>query len=210
MDMFLFALEIIGTIAFAIGGSILGIKSKMDILGVIIIGVIAAMGGGLIRDITINTGTLVIFEYPIYLIISITTSVLVFLLFYFINKTIILIDNNYFNYILNIIDAIGLGVFVVVGANVGYAISGNLLLVIFCAIISAVGGGVIRDLMVNRIPSIFRKHIYCLAALVGCLIYITFYYFNLEVIGTISTLIVILVIRLLSLHLKLGLPKIQL
>ncbi len=209
MDMFLFILEIIGTIAFAIGGTILGIKNKMDLLGVIIISIIAALGGGLIRDITLNNDNLVIFTQPIYLIIAISTSIIVFFIFYFINKTRVLMDNNIFNYILNIIDGIGLGVFVVIGANVGYQVSGNLLLVIFSSIITAVGGGVVRDLMVNRIPIIFRKHIYCLAAFIGCIIYMVLCHFNLSFIASILTILSITLIRILSLHFKLGLPKIQ-
>ncbi len=205
--IYLLILEIIGTIAFTIGATVLAIKNKMDILGVLILSIIAALGGGLMRDITLNKD-LVLFEYPIYLIITLLTSLIIFVIFYSIKK-IDFFDNKYFNLFLNIIDGIGLGVFVVIGANVSYQYTDNLLLTVFCALITGVGGGVIRDLMINRIPVIFRKHIYGLAALLGIVIYMIFYYFNLEVLGSIITISTITIIRIISQQFELSLPKIK-
>ncbi len=208
MDIFLFVLEIIGTIAFAIGGSVLAIKNKMDVLGVIILACIAALGGGLIRDIVINSESIVVFNQPIYLAISIVTALVIFIWFYAIKK-IDFLDNDRFNFFLNIIDGIGLGVFVVVGAQVAYGVTDNILLIIFCSLITGVGGGIIRDLLVNRIPNIFRKHIYAIAALIGLVVYLVFSYFELAVIGTVLCIIVVTLIRVVSHCFKLSLPKIK-
>ncbi len=208
MDTFLLVLEIVGTIAFAIGGSILAIKNKMDILGVVILSCIAALGGGLIRDIVINNDSIVVFSQPIYLAISVLTALVVFICFYA-SKKIDFLDNERFNFFLNIIDGIGLGVFVVIGAQAAYNVTDNILLIIFCSLITAVGGGIIRDLLVNRIPNIFRKHIYAVAALIGLIVYIVFSYLDLAVIGTIICIIVVTLIRILSHYFKLSLPKIK-
>lgn len=170
MENFLFVLEIIGTIAFAIGGAILAIKNKLDILGVIILSVISAIGGGVIRDIALSN-SIMLFEYPIYLIIALITSLIIFIIFYY-NKKTYLFENKIFNTILNTIDGIGLGVFVVVGYSVAQSCTNNTLLMIFCALVTGVGGGILRDLLVNRIPNIFRKHIYGLAAIIGLIIYL--------------------------------------
>ncbi len=204
---YLLILEIIGTIAFSIGASVLAIKNKMDILGVVILSIVASLGGGLIRDITLNKD-IVLFNEPIYLIISIVVPIVIFSIFYFIKK-IDFFDNKVFNIFLNIIDGIGLGVFVVIGANNAYLISNNILLITFCSLITAVGGGVIRDLLINRIPVIFRKHIYAAAALIGIVIYIILSYYSLELIGSILTIAIILVIRVLSQVFELSLPKIK-
>lgn len=208
MDVFLFTLELIGTIAFAIGGSVLAIKNKMDVLGVIILACIAALGGGLIRDIVINSENIVVFNQPIYLAISIITALIVFIIFYT-SKRIDLFDNKKFMFFLNISDALGLGVFVVIGAQTALSITDNILLIIFCSLITGVGGGIIRDLLVNRIPNIFRKHIYAVAALIGIVIYIIFNYYNLTVIGCVLCITVVTVIRILSHCFKLSLPKVE-
>ncbi|MFI3329962.1 MAG: trimeric intracellular cation channel family protein [bacterium] len=205
--IYLFILEIIGTIAFTIGASVLAIKSKMDVLGVIILSIIAALGGGLMRDVILHKD-IVLFEEPIYLIITVITSLIIFITFYFIKKTDFF-DNKYFNIFLNIMDGIGLGVFVVVGANAALNLTSNLLFIVFCALITGVGGGVVRDLMINRIPVIFRKHIYALAALVGIIIYLIFSHYNLELLGSVTAIVSITIIRILSQHFELSLPKIK-
>lgn len=204
---YLFVLEIIGTIAFAIGGSILAIKNKMDLLGVIILSIISALGGGLLRDIVLNRN-IVLFAEPIYLATSIVVALIIFLFFYSV-KRIDFFDKKEFNVFLNVIDGLGLGVFVVIGANAAIALTTNVLFIIFCALLTSVGGGVIRDLMINRIPIIFRKHIYALAALLGIIIYLIFFYCNLEGIGSVMCIVFITALRIISQHFKLSLPKIE-
>lgn len=208
MEFFLFYLEIIGTIAFAIGGSILAIKNKMDVLGVVILGIIASLGGGLLRDITLGSEFIVLFNEPIYISISILTSLIIFIFFYAIKK-IDFLDNTHFNFLLNLIDGIGLGVFVVIGANSAYEITDNSILIIFSALITAVGGGVLRDLLVNRIPNIFRKHIYAVAALIGLILYMVMVSVSLSVPGSILCVIIVTAIRILSHKFELSLPKIK-
>lgn len=208
MELFLLILELIGTVAFAIGGSILAIKNKMDILGVIILSIIAALGGGLIRDVVINSDAIVLFTQPIYLATAVITALIIFIIFYS-SKKIEFLDNEHFKFCLNIIDGIGLGVFVVIGANAAFSITDNMLLILFSSLITGVGGGMIRDLLVNRIPNIFRKHIYAVAALIGLIVYVGFSYIDLSMIGALLCIIIVTLIRILSHHLKLSLPKIN-
>ncbi len=208
MDLYLFILEIIGTIAFATSGAMIAIRNKMDILGVMLLGSATAIGGGMIRDIVIGREILSVFENPIYFFIAVGTTILFFIPLYFM-KNIEFAESKYYTFTLNAVDAVGLGVFVIVGANVALNLSElNYLLVIFCSVITAVGGGIIRDIMVNIIPGVFRKHIYAVAALVGCGVYLVFDAFNLNMVGAILSILTVVVIRMLSYFYKWSLPKV--
>ena len=110
-------LEIVGTIAFAISGAMTAINRRLDALGVIILGVVTACGGGLLRDIMLGVFPQSLFIDSLYVIISASTSLLLFIVFYII-KDDSLTEKKWYNDLLTITDAIGLGAFVVVGADV--------------------------------------------------------------------------------------------
>ena len=144
-DLF-FAMEIIGTVAFAMSGAIVAIEKKMDILGVVILGMTTAVGGGIIRDILIGVTPPVSLTNPVYIIVALIVSLIMF-----IKKVHSKINPD--SMLLNFIDAVGLGVFTVVGCNsaLGYD---NILLQIFLGVLTGVGGGVARDIFAARTPVI--------------------------------------------------------
>ncbi len=211
MSLMVSILEYVGTIAFAISGALIAIENRMDIFGVIVLGCTTAVGGGLFRDILIQSDIPSMFANPSYTIVAIVTTVLVFLIMYFL-KNLKIINSRLYKIGFNITDSLGLGAFVCVGAliaiNAGIT---NSFLIIFCSVISAVGGGMIRDIMACRIPVIFRKHIYAVAAIIGALL---FYFMNkanvwYPVSGSI-TIMSVVAIRYLAFHFELNLPKVKL
>lgn len=211
-ELTLMIIEYIGTIAFAISGAIIAIENKMDILGVMILGTTTAIGGGIMRDVIIGRDVPVVFDNPSYLLVSFITTVLVFVTFVILKKLEIT-KNKIYKIVLNITDSLGLGVFVIIGTtstlNAGTT---NHLLVIFCSVLTAVGGGVLRDIMAAKIPGIFRKHIYCVVAIFGAVFFYTLLINtpeNVHNIITVSTILLVVIFRFLAFHFELNLPKVR-
>lgn len=211
-ELTLIIIEYIGTIAFAISGAIIAIENKMDILGVMILGTTTAVGGGIMRDVIIGRDIPMVFNNPSFLIVAGITTILVFVTFVIL-KRLDLTQNKVYKIVLNITDSLGLGVFVIIGAtstlDAGVT---NHLLVLFCSVLTAVGGGVLRDIMAAKIPGIFRKHIYCVVAILGAI----FFYVlllntseNVYNLIVVSTIVLVVVCRFLAFHFELNLPKVR-
>ena len=158
------ALELIGIIAFAIVGAMAGIRKKMDLFGVIVIAGTNAMGGGIIRDVILGVVPPVAFKYPIYLIVSTVVALVVFIPV--IRKRI-----HTDQWIITLMDSVGLGAFAIVGTRAG-ASTGNSFLMVFLGTITCVGGGVLKDLFCGDIPQIFVKHFYAMPAIIGSALYV--------------------------------------
>ncbi|MBR5796296.1 MAG: trimeric intracellular cation channel family protein [Erysipelotrichaceae bacterium] len=206
---FIFILEILGILSFAVSGSILAMEKECDLFGVIVLGCITSIGGGLIRDVILGIHPPMAFQDPIYAIVSIITSLLTFILFYknqtFVQKYIKKLD-----YVNLLFDSIGLGIFVVVGINTAIQYgSTNTFLILFTGLITGVGGGILRDMMATQIPMVLHKRIYAVAALIGGTTYYILYLLipdNIAIIiGTLTTII----IRLLAAYYKWNLPKVK-
>lgn len=200
---------VIGTIAFAVSGALIAIENKLDLFGVIILGCVTACGGGLFRDMILNT-KISMFEEPWYCGIALGVSLVVFVILYFF-KSLSFEDNKGYQIFYNVTDSIGLGAFVVTGAmssiNAGVT---NVFPVVFFAVLTACGGGLLRDMMVMKIPAIFRKHIYAVAAIIGGLYFYLLNYFNVSyAITSSTTILLVVVIRYLAFHFKLSLPKVS-
>lgn len=198
--------EIIGTIAFAASGADVAIKKKMDLFGITVLGVTTAVGGGIIRDIILNKDELTAFTSPIYITLAILTSIITFLLK---NKRIIDVDSKFFNFV----DALGLGVFTIVGSQQAIQIkqiteinARNIILIMFTGAITGVGGGIIRDIFANRVPVIFEKNIYALASVFGTIVLMLLYRVDIKFAMLIASFTVIIV-RILSIKFNLSLPK---
>jgi len=160
-------LEIIGTVAFAVSGALVAIEKELDYYGIIFFAIITSVGGGIVRDILINRSLPASLANPTYLIISIISAVLV-IIFY---KRIIKLSK-----VLQIFDAIGLGAFTAVGAEV--ATSNGLyqpFVIITLAVLTGTGGGVLRDVFAKEIPFVFREEIYAVASIIGAIIYMISY-----------------------------------
>ena len=158
--------EIIGTISFAVSGAMTAINKKMDIFGVIILGTVTAVGGGAIRDLVLGINPPVTFTSPVYAVVAAVTAIIVFIpaVLEFLHKKKAIYD-----YVLLIMDSLGLAVFTVIGIQTAVSnTSGfNWFLLLFVGVITGIGGGVLRDIMAGNIPYIFVKHFYASASLIG-------------------------------------------
>ncbi len=157
------ALDLFGTMAFAVTGAFKAIEHKSDIVGVIILSTITGVAGGVLRDVVFGRIPPVAIVNPLYLIITVATGVAMFFLYRALKK--------HWNLFLKF-DAIGLGVFTVIGATIAYHLFGlNFLAMAFAGLLTAVGGGILRDVFVNEIPIVFVKELYASASFIGVVMF---------------------------------------
>lgn len=190
--------EIIGTIAFAISGALIGIEKKLDLFGIIFLAVTTAVGGGIIRDIIIGIDPPTAFVNPTFCIISIITALLVFIFYDKINKL---------ERIIIISDTVGLAVFTAIGCRTAIAHgANNAFLVIAMGLSTGVGGGILRDVLVKNVPFVLKKEIYAVASIVGALCFYYIYRYLPEIISLYICCAVVFIIRILSIAYGLNLP----
>jgi uncharacterized membrane protein YeiH len=199
-------LEIISTIAFAISGALVAIEKKMDVFGVATLGLVTAIGGGVLRDLILGITPPTSFIKPNNAIISIVTSIIIFLPV--IRKNITKKEKTN-ELIMLITDSIGLGLFTVIGIKTSFdaGFSHNLFLSIFVGIITGVGGGVIRDIMAGNKPFIFIKYIYATASLIGAILCVILWKYTTEAVAMIISGILIFALRMLAAHFRWNLPS---
>lgn len=213
MPTFMYAIELMGIISFAISGALEGIKSKTDILGITILAVVTSTGGGIIRDVILGIHPPLSLVNGEPVIIAIITAFIVFIL-HKINMAERIFSRKQYIDLLVYVDAIGLAFFTINGIN--YAQLHNpeyrSFLLIFIGLLTGIGGGVIRDTLVNKIPFIMDRHIYASAAIFGAVVYrlLTRYNFMQRKIAMIISVIIIFLIRYLSYKKEWNLPKVNL
>ena len=189
----LFIMELIGTAAFSCSGAMVAIKKNLDLLGIVVLGVITAVGGGMIRDV----------------LLAVIAAIIIFLLMRSKNISRFLLTAEYYDWTMNLLDAIGLGAFTVVGVNTSISAGqGNFqFLTIFLGVITGVGGGLLRDMMACEVPAILRKHVYACASIAGAVFYAYIGSRISQDMALILSAALVVVIRLLARHYKWNLPK---
>ena len=206
-----FFMEMAGTVAFAASGAMVGVERNMDIFGVSVLGVVTAVGGGMIRDIVLGIIPPNVFTNPVYALVATITSCVDFLVFYW--KRQLLEGHMRLTYdrVMLVMDSIGLGIFTVVGVNTGIR-SGymdNVFLLVFLGTITGVGGGLMRDMMAGVPPYIFVKHIYACASIVGAVVCVYMNRFVGNVEAMMVACFVIILIRYLAAHYRWNLPRLH-
>ena len=203
----IFAIEIIGTIAFASSGAMLGIRKNLDIFGVVVLGLCVAVGGGIVRDIILGLTPPSAFRDPSYALTALVTAVLLFGIVYWKQEILTSRYMEIYETIMNYCDAAGLGIFTVLGVYTGYeqGYRGRFFL-IFLGMLTGIGGGVIRDVLADIMPFILRKHIYAVASLAGAFVCQRLIGQNLYLALAAGTAVV-LVIRILASHYRWNLPR---
>ncbi len=210
-DVFIFVLECVGTVAFAVSGALVAISHKLDLFGVLTVGCITAVGGGITRDLLLGDTPPKIFSNSIILALALFTALVVFVIASINAKKFQNLSQK-IDKINIFFDALGLAVFSVSGVEIACkaGFSANFILTIILGVITGVGGGVIRDIFVNEKPYILTKHIYAVASLIGCSVYyLVNIYFGFKVIGTVISALIIVIIRMLAAHYRWKLPKIS-
>lgn len=213
-ELFFDIANYVGTIAFAVSGALKGIKYRLDLFGITLLGILTACGGGIIRDIILSEIP-ASFLYPESIYISIITIFITYFMAMKIKQTnkvdlknkrkikrIFLITNLVF-------DSIGLSIFALIGANKGINMNLNLITVATLATLTGVGGGIIRDILVREIPAILKEDIYAfLAFIIGSLYYILIVEFNFNKVNIAIILFsVCLITRLIVIKYKMNLPN---
>ena len=201
----LLVLELIGTVAFSISGAMVALKKRMDIFGIMVLGIITAVGGGVIRDVILGRQPPSTFTNPVYCVTAILAAGFILLppVQRFITRSRVLFDK-----LMIVADAIGLGVFTTVGVRITIdaGFGNSILLMLFEAVITGCGGGVLRDTLACDMPAILVKYFYACASLCGALVCIVLWGLG-EVPSMVAGTVVVIVLRLLAVKYRWNLPK---
>lgn len=194
-------LDFIGTFFFAISGAMAASSKKLDLFGAAFLAFVTALGGGTIRDLLIGSTPVGWMNDISYLLIIISGVAITFLFYNTVKKL---------RKTLFLFDTIGIGVFTILGIEKALIIGITPFIAIMMGMFSAVLGGVIRDILISEIPLIFRKEIYATACLIGGALFI--FLQKMEVIfewNVIITILTIVLIRIVVIRHKIGLPGID-
>jgi len=201
--------EVLGTIAFAISGAMLAIDRKMDAFGVLVLGLVTALGGGFMRDVVLGIVPPSMFTNHVFVPVGLVTSFYTFLAIHWNQHIIPLLPEGLFQLVLNFTDAIGLGLFTVLGVNAairaGYG--EYHMFVIFLGMLTGVGGGMLRDIFAGLTPAILRKHIYACASLLGAVCYDGLLFCMRKEYAMFLGAVIVIVVRMLAYHFKWDLPR---
>ncbi|RTY87195.1 trimeric intracellular cation channel family protein [Flavobacterium sp. RSP49] len=198
--MFYF-LDFVGTIAFTMSGALTAMSKKLDPFGVFIIAFVTAVGGGTLRDVMIGrtpVGWMLDLNYVYVIFLGFVLSIIFRKKFDRLRTSLFLFDT------------VGLGVFTLIGLEKGINIGLHPVICIALGTITACFGGVIRDILCNDIPVIFRREIYATICILGGMLFFMLREFNLDKdILYITTSIFIIVIRLMAVKFKWYLPTLE-
>lgn len=201
-SIILFILDLFGSAAFAVTGALRAIEHKYDIVGVIILATVTGILGGVMRDAILGIFPPHNFSDTIHIVLTTITAIIIFYLYQRIKK---------YENLFNIFDAVGLGVFTFTGASIAYSLySTNVVLIVISSLVTAFGGGILRDVLVREPPIVFTKEVYAVASFIGVIIFLIMV--NLKLQFEYTAIVVIFVttgIRLISIKLHWNLPKVK-
>ena len=159
MTDILYFLDLLGTVAFAASGALTAVRKQMDILGVVMLGIVTATGGGVLRDVLMNDLPPFCFKNEIYLYLAVGTSLVVFIAPRRFEQ-----QRN----LLLMLDALGLGTFAVIGTTKALTYQLGFMGAVILGVMTATCGGLVRDVLCNEIPLILQREIYASACIIGC------------------------------------------
>ena len=202
IDFFIYVLDLFGTMAFAVTGAFKAIEHRADIVGIIILATITGLAGGTIRDVLFGKTLPNSLIDPTYVIITVISAIVLFLLYSKMKK--------HWNIFLKF-DAVGLGVFTVIGATFAYNLFGmNFLVIVLSGMLTGIGGGILRDVFVNQTPIVFVKELYASASFIGAIVfYFTLLITNEVYAATILGIILTTGLRLVAMKYNWNLPRVR-
>lgn len=197
----LYTLDLVGTAAFAASGAWAGIRRRMDLFGVMVLGLVTAIGGGTLRDLLLGDNPPFCFKDESYLYLAIGVSLFTFVLYR-------QMDN--LRQPLLYFDAIGLGTFVVIGTEKALHFNLGFLGAVMMGVITATAGGITRDVLANQIPLILRKEIYASACLAGGALLVALIHLGItRSVALLIAAVTVITVRLLAIHYNWALPRAQ-
>jgi len=193
-------LDIIGVFVFAISGASTAMAKRLDPFGVFIVAFVASVGGGTLRDMLIGKNPVFWMGDPIYVYVIMGGA---FIAIMFKEKI------GYLRKTLSLFDTIGLAIFTIIGIEIGVRFKLDPVIILSLGVMTGSFGGVIRDILVNEIPVVFRKEVYATASLVGGMFYMGGIFFGLDKFwNEIISITVIIAIRIIAVKYELALPSI--
>ncbi|MFR6482682.1 MAG: trimeric intracellular cation channel family protein [Veillonella sp.] len=170
MDIIWYMFDMIGTIAFAVSGALVGVARKMDIFGMTVLALATAIGGGIVRDVLLGYFPPNSLRNVVYVTVVLVVTVIVFLIYNSRYRKHAMGPRSRASYLLA--DALGLASFTVTGASAGFKLYPELpIFIVLLGTITAVGGGIIRDMLAQRIPSVLKEDVYALPSIIGGIVY---------------------------------------
>ncbi len=195
----LYALDLVGTAAFAASGAWAAIRNRMDLFGVLVLGLVTATGGGTLRDLLLGDAPPFCLRDETYLYVSLAVALAVF----FLHPRL-----EWLAHPLLYFDAIGLGTFVVIGTGKALAFKMGFLGAVMMGVMTATAGGVVRDVLSNHVPLILRKEIYASACLAGGVLLVLLYKTPLpQPLTALLAALAVIVLRLLAIRHNWALPR---
>ena len=201
IDGFISILDYLGTVAFAVTGASKAIAHQADIFGIIVLATVVGVAGGITRDVIFGRFPTA-FSDPIYISMTVIVGVVMFFLYTkFKSKMNIWL----------VFDAIGLGVFSILGASIAYQVVGmEFLPMLFAGTITAIGGGILRDVFVREIPIVFVKEVYAVASIIGIVVFYGILNAGVEIqVASVIGIVVSTGTRLLAMKYNWNLPKVK-
>jgi len=194
----IYCLDLFGVAVFAVSGSLAAGRKRMDVFGVIVLGLVTALGGGTLRDTLLDSGPVFWVDDPGYLLVAVIASLLTFI-------AVRVISVPWRGLLIS--DAFGLAVFMAIGTAKALAITNSSSVAIVMGVMTGVAGGMIRDVLSAEVPLILRKEIYATAALCGSLAYVVLHRLGMpDIASLVLSAAVTLSIRLAAIHWKFALP----
>lgn len=157
-SLILQSLDYLGTFAFGLSGAMVAVRKKMDIFGVVVLATVTAIGGGTIRDLLLGRTPNFWMEDPTYLYLAVAAGLVIFVAFRTLERG---------EKALIVFDAIGLGVFTVIGALFAIQAQVGGVATVVLATLTGVGGGILRDLLAREVPIVLREEVYASASILG-------------------------------------------
>lgn len=207
MDIIWYMFDMIGTIAFAVSGALVGVARKMDIFGMAVLALATAIGGGIVRDVLLGYFPPNSLRNVVYVTVVLAVTVIVFLIYNSRYRKHAMGPRSRASYLLA--DALGLASFTVTGASAGFKLYPELpIFIVLLGTITAVGGGIIRDMLAQRIPSVLKEDVYALPSIIGGIVYYLMVTSSWESAAVYGAFTVVLIIRLLAIKYNWSLPKV--
>ncbi|WP_072281508.1 trimeric intracellular cation channel family protein [Rappaport israeli] len=200
--MLIYLLDCIGIIACSIAASMLAKRVGFDLSGAILVAVVGSIGGGTTRDLLLNRHPLFWLHQPSYLILITLTALLVQIFYHTFDKL---------NKPLRLFDAIGLAAFSVIGFNAAHTQQMSAPIIVLMGMITAVIGGILRDIICHQLPLVLRQEIYIFASILGGLLYLALQALNTpDAVRDIASMSIIFIIRMLAIKYHWNLPNLTL
>ena len=208
MDIIWYMFDMIGTIAFAVSGALVGVSRKMDIFGMAVLALATAIGGGVIRDVLLGYFPPNSLRNVVYVTVVLVVTFIVFVIYNSRYHRNIMGPRSRASYLFA--DALGLASFTVTGASAGYTLYPDLpIFIVLLGTITAVGGGILRDMLAQRVPSVLKEDVYALPSIIGGITYYLLVISDWSGQAVYGAFTIVLVIRLLAIKYHWSLPRVR-